>query len=970
MCSLRLISLSDEAKPATGSGKIGLARGDIAWYAGVKSNGAADVDTQERFGSLVRRYRRRAELTQEGLAERAGLSVRAVRDIERGSKHQPRPETIQLLLDALAVPEDERAVLEGAHVGPRNPASSLWGDPHPQAVTLPLQPTSFIGRVQELKEVESLLNREEVRLLTLTGTGGVGKTRLALRAAEDVADTYPDGVWFVSLAPLGDPGQVPAGIASTLAIKEMRGVPILDGVTAYLRSKTLLLVLDNFEHLLPASDAVSHLLATCARLTILVTSRTVLHLAAEHEYPVPPFRLPTSTCLSGTDAFAQYDAIQLFAQRARAVKPTFQLTEDNVSAVAGICHRLDGLPLAIELAASRIRLFPPPALLQRLSSRLSLLTGGASDLPTRLQTVRSAIDWSYHLLNDREQALFARLSVFAGGCTFEAAEAVCNVEGNLDMLEGLTSLVEKNLLRQEGAEEPRFTMLETLREYATEQLIQRGEQGSLLQRHAQYFTALAEEAEPKLNGSEQRVWLERLECDHDNLRAALAWCLEQTDQAQGEKGAQAAEVVLRLAASLHFFWLFHEHHREGLMWLEQVLTRAAPVRTRARAKALVNAGVLAGLAGNLGESEPFVRQSIALSRQIGDQERLSMALAVLGSSFSCGEEDEQAVAALEESLTLARAVGEPWLVAHALLHTVFRVVNSPAIGQAEERARARAAGAEALSLFEATGNRLAAAVMQLSLAQIALREGDYARARTALLACVPTLRTMGWRSTVADGLVGLADVAREQGEIEEAAALYEEGLALYRQVGDHLSPNIAWVHCRLANMYLDQGDWTGARAHAAETLTIARDDGQVEVSEIVHALQVYVALAAREVSSGSVRLANAVASLRSFYGLPEPAFESRVQERRVTYLPQSPRLPQDRENDTRSDHWSHATEHARSKDVQATAWTEEQPMSLEEVIAYALDEVGVLEIESRMPDAQRTHEFKLPASAPGTSFPA
>jgi predicted ATPase len=430
--------------------------------------------------------------------------------------------------------------------------------PEARISPLPLQPTPFIGRQREVEEIKALLGREEVRLLTLTGPGGTGKTRLALQAAERAMGLFSDGVVFVSLASLTDPGLVPFTIAGILKVKERSGQPILETLIEHLRAKRLLLVLDNFEHLLPAAEVVSHLLAVCPELTILVTSRAVLHLAAEHEYPVLPLALPDPRHLPELGALSQYDAVTLFVQRAQTVTPSFAVANENAPAVAEICQRLDGLPLAIELAATRIKLFPPQALLQRLSSRLKLLTGGATDRPTRQQTLRNTLDWSYSLLSEEEQALFARLAVFAGGCSFEAAEAVCNPEGELDLLAGMASLVDRSLIRQEGEEEPRFSMLETIREYAHEKLDERGEGHTIRAAHAGYFLQLAEEAEPELTGPKQGAWLSRLDEELDNLRGALRWFLER-----GE-----VEEELRLAAALFCYWRPRGFWSEGGRWLE------------------------------------------------------------------------------------------------------------------------------------------------------------------------------------------------------------------------------------------------------------------------------------------------------------------------------------------------------------------------------------------------------------------
>jgi predicted ATPase/DNA-binding XRE family transcriptional regulator len=610
-----------------------------------------DVDAPEPLGRLVRRYRRDAELSQEALAERAGLSVRAVRDVESGSKHRPRRDTVDQLIAALGVPEEEQAAFLAVAAVPAEP-------PLRERIalrsrrTLPLSSTPFVGRTRELAEIRGLLQNDSVRLLTLTAAGGTGKTRVALEVAGQLEGDFSDGVVFVSLASLADPALVAATIGNALSLPEMAGKPAIDQLTDYLADKRLLLVLDNFEHLLDATDVVCALLAECVDLRVLVTSRAALHLSAEHLYPVPPLAVPDPTQLPDLETLAGYDAIRLFIERAQAVKPSFRPTSEDAGALVEICSRVDGLPLAIELAAARLTVFPPQALAVRLQHRLPLLTGGAQDLPARQQTLRSTIDWSYSLLSEEEQILFARLSVFAGGCNFEAAEAVCNQAGSLDMLEGLSSLVDKSLLHQIGDDEPRFAMLETTREYASLRLAASGEAETLQRLHAHHFLALAERAEREMHGPDELAWLDRLERDLDNLRAALAWSLDRREGA----------LTQRLAAALVYFWSGRDRNQEGQSWLRRALildTADVP----ARAKALFGAGYLPYEVNEYTKAKPLLEQSLALYRQLGDKRGMAQSLKCLG--FACVHQGDVAHGRklIEESLALARELDDSLIVA-------------------------------------------------------------------------------------------------------------------------------------------------------------------------------------------------------------------------------------------------------------------------------------------------------------------
>jgi predicted ATPase len=440
---------------------------------------------------------------------------------------------------------------------------------HPLPSSLPVPLTALIGREQEVRAICDLLSHPEVRLLTITGTGGVGKTRLALEVASVLRADFADGVFFVPLAPVSDPARVMAAIAQAFGLWEVAALPPEEQLQAALRERHLLLVLDNFEQVAATAHQLADLLVSCPRLHLLVTSRAALHLSGEYEFPVPPLPTPDLTQIEDAQALAQVAAVRLFVERAHAIQPAFQLTQANARAIAEICVHLDGLPLAIELAAARIKLLPPQALLHRLSHRLDLLTGGARDLPMRQQTLRNTLQWSYDLLTEPEQRLFRWLSIFVGGCTLEAAEVVCHQDSTqmFRVLDGVASLLDKSLLQQTAheGEEPRLVVLETIREFGLEQLHQQGEAEAAHRAHARYYLRLSEAAEPHLFGSEQLLWFDRLERERENLRAVLQWAMKGGDE--------EVQLALRMCSALLYFWFYRRYPSEGRSFLEQGLAR-------------------------------------------------------------------------------------------------------------------------------------------------------------------------------------------------------------------------------------------------------------------------------------------------------------------------------------------------------------------------------------------------------------
>src|SRR6266702_2507527 len=602
--------------------------------------------------------------------------------------------------------------------------------------SLPAPLTPLVGREQEIAAVCALLWRPEVRLVTLTGTGGVGKTRLALGVAAAVNADFADGICFVALAPLIDPGLVLSTIAQALGVQEQGSRPLLEGLQDHLREKQLLLLLDNFEQVVSAAPVVAELLVAAPRLRVLVTSRTSLHLSGEHEFVVPPLALPDLRNLPPPDRLLQYGAIRLFVARAQAAHSAFVMTGENATAIAAICQQVDGLPLAIELAAGRSKLFAPQALLSRLRNRLKLLVGGAQDLPLRQQTLRGTIAWSYDLLGQDEKTLFRRLAVFVGGCTLEAAEAVCTAQGDLliDVLEAVAALVDKSLLRQETQADgqPRLLMLETIREYALERLAASGEAEAVQRQHAIFFLRFSEEAEPQIRGAEHFLWRTQLEVEHDNLRAALRWTLE----------SQEAEMGMRLAFSLVAFWRASNQDREGRNWCEQVLAQpGTSARTAARAMALLAAGAMTMFQGDPVAARPLLEESAALFRA-GNMQRLAMPLNTLGRVALRQGDDTGARAYCEEALAVARATGDELFIAEALAQ----------------------------------------------LGTVALHVGDSGQATALYQQSLTLIWTRGYRECIAEALAGLAATASLLGQPERAARLFGAVEALREVSGIRLSP--------------------------------------------------------------------------------------------------------------------------------------------------------------------------------------
>ncbi len=672
---------------------------------------------------------------------------------------------------------------------------------------LPLELSSFVGREKELAEVKRLL--EDTRLLTLTGSGGCGKTRLALAVAGDLVEVFEDGVWMVELAPLADPTLVPQAVASFLRVREQPGRSPTETLSEHLGSKKVLLVLDNCEHLIEACAALAEaLLRSCPELRVLATSREALGIVGEVAWPVPSLSLPDLRRLPDVESLPQYESARLFVERAAAVKPDFVLTEQNAAAVAQVCYRLDGIPLAIELAAARAKVLSVEQIATRLDDCFRLLAAGGRTAMPRHRTLQATMDWSHELLPEEERTLFRRLAVFAGGFTLEAAESVCAGEEleRGEVLELLSHLVDKSLVgaREEGGE-ARYRLLEMVRQYGSEKLSESDEAGKFRERHAGYYLALAEEAEPELKGERQVAWLERLERDHDNLRAAMRWLL----------GRGEPEGAARLGWALWLFWGIRGHFAEGRRWMEQALSaKGSAMPASARAKALYVEGMMANYQGDHGSAASLVEESLGLFREINDKLGSAYALSNAGFAALGQGQHQRAITLTEEAVDLFLEEGEKW---GAAIELGFLAVAWRDQG---DHGRAKRLAERGLALSREVGERQAISTALYTLATLAQAERDHERARDLFEEGLPVSAELGNETDIAHYLEGLAAVAAAEGRIVRAARLWgaEEALLEKIEVG---------VHTYVPDRSLHQSQITAARARlSGEAFAAAWAEGR------------------------------------------------------------------------------------------------------------------------------------------------
>jgi predicted ATPase/transcriptional regulator with XRE-family HTH domain len=789
------------------------------------------------FGYLLKQRRKALDLTREELADRVGCAVETLRKIETNAR-RPSRQLAELLAQHLALPSEERtAFLKAARaeLSPDRLASPI--PLHDQAPArhlhnLPAALTSFIGREREVASLTSQLLRPNVRLLTLTGPGGVGKTRLGLQAAAQVRGTFTDGVWFVALAPLQDPDLVVSAIAQLLGVKAVGGAPLIDHLKEVLRDKHMLLVLDNFEHVAAAAPIITELLAAAPDLKVLVTSRAVLHLSGEHEFLVLPLALPDPQHIPAIETLAQSDAVALFITRAQAANQAFELTPANAGTVAAICQCLDGLPFALELAAARVKLFPLQALLARLDNRLAFLTGGARDLATRQQTIRNTIDWSYQLLDSREQRLFARLGIFVGGFTVGVAEAVCNPDGDLsiEIMDGIAALLDQSMLRREAVidGEPRFLMLEMIREFALEQLRAQGEEPMLRERHYAAYLDFVRAADSSLRTLAAAAWLARLHPEQDNIRAALHWTLDE------QRYAETAWLIVAISG----FWLVCGQWQETDQWIAQLLPHRMELDSDLRLALMINLYSAARSFESFQLVEHWNAEMLQLLDTSSDMHLHANAWHYIALTYYTTDYP-RAAAGWERGIACARAAGAAPEVdtrfclwadhSYALGGSLWAYGN--ALVNQGEFIQALPLLLECRNIFQQRGSRYEVSLSLGTLGLLALLRGDLEEAYTQLHEAVTIATDFNDQWMIGFWQPVLGFVTLYTGDVAGARRILSASLRLCTEL--KVPMFIARIMTFLAETALWEGQIDEAAQWLAQSLTQEAEPGIVIIYEVV-----------------------------------------------------------------------------------------------------------------------------------------